>query len=264
LRTLKIGTFNVNSIRARTDLIQKWLERRGNDLDIICFQEIKAVEEDFPYGVFEKYGFQCEVYGQKRVNGVATCSKIPLEDLRKGFGDSRWDEEKRIIAGKVEDLKIVNVYAPHGDLRGEEKFYHKLAWYKALVNFLEKHYSPEDRMIVVGDFNIARNDLDVFDPEMTKDGIGTMPEEREAFNEVLNWGLIDSFRHLYSEKKEFTWWDYIGGAIWKNEGMRIDYILCTKTLIKEVKDVEVDLWPRRRRTPTPSDHAPVTATLERS
>jgi exodeoxyribonuclease-3 len=124
-----------------------------------------------------------------------------------------------------------------------------------------KNYNSKDNLIVVGDFNITRDNSDVFNPEVTKDCIGTMVEEREAFHKIRDWRLKDSFRYLYPKKQQFTWWNYIGGAIWKNEGMRIDYVLCTKPLLKKVEVVEVDLWARRHRTPKPSDHAPVIITL---
>ncbi len=261
-KTIKACTFNVNSVRARKDLVIGWLERRGNDLDVLCLQEIKVIEKDFPYGDFEDLGFNCEVYGQKGYNGVAICSKIPLDDVRKGFSDPYWDREKRIICGKLRDINLINVYVPHGGPRGTTKYHHKLKWYNKLEEFLEQNFSPETKLMIMGDFNVARSDLDVYDPEIMKDGIGTMAEEREALNRVLDWGLIDVFRHLYPEKRMFTWWDYIGGAIWKNEGMRIDYVLCSKPLTDMVTDAQVDLWPRRRRTPKPSDHAPAIAALK--
>ena len=259
---VRICTFNVNSIKARIDLVLNWLEYRSNDLDMLCFQELKVADNDFPFREFERFGFSCEVYGQKGYNGVAICSKLPLENVRKGLGDENWDYQKRIVRGKVLGINLINVYFPHGDLRGTDKYNYKIEWFEKFVTFLKENYMPEEKIIVVGDFNVAISDLDVFDPEITRDCIGTMFEEREAFNEVLEWGLIDSFRRLYPEKQQFTWWDYIGGAIWKNEGMRIDYVLCTKSLVDKIREIDVDLWPRRRRTPKPSDHAPVTMTLE--
>ena len=254
---MKVCTFNVNSIRARKDLIIKWLEHRNNDIDILCFQEIKVEDKDFPYKDFEDLGFYCYVYGQKGYNGVAILSKKELTNVQKGFGDEYLDQQKRVISGEFEDINIINVYAPHGDLRGGDKYYYKLDWYDKFISFLKQNYNPKDKIIIVGDFNIAREDIDVYDPELLKDSIGTMPEEREKLQELLDWGLVDTFRFLYPGKQQFTWWDYIGGAIWRDEGMRIDYIFCTTPLLPHLKDVEVDLWTRRRRTPKPSDHAPV-------
>jgi exodeoxyribonuclease-3 len=193
---------------------------------------------------------------------VAICSKTPPNDVRKGFHDNVWDQQKRIIAVTVYDFVLLNVYAPHGDLRGTEKHTHKLHWFAKLKQYLTTYYAPEDKIIVVGDFNVIRSDLDVYDVEITKGGIGTMMEERRAFQELLDWGLRDPFRQLYPEKRQFTWWDYIGGAIWRDEGMRIDYILCSQPLSQRIKRIDIDLWTRRRRIPKPSDHAPVIATLE--
>lgn len=263
---MKICTFNVNSIRVRKDLIGEWLDHRNDNIDVLCFQELKATEEYFPTADFEKMGYHCDIFGQKAYNGVAICSRLPLENTRKGFGDKEWDEQKRIITAKIKDtgISLINIYAPHGGTRGEEKFDYKLGWYKKLISSLDTFFSPKDPLIIVGDMNVARTDLDVYDPKGLEDSIGTMPEEREALNSLLEWGLTDVFRKIYPDRVQYSWWDYIGGAIWKNEGMRIDYILCTEPLLSMIKGIEVDLWPRRRRTPKPSDHAPVIVTLEAS
>jgi exodeoxyribonuclease-3 len=259
---MKICTWNVNSIKARMGLILPWLNHRKNDIDILCFQEIKTIEPGFPLDVFEKIGFQCHVLGQKSYNGVATCTKLPVESVQKGFGDQDWDEQKRILRTKIQGIHLLNIYAPHGSERGSEKFDYKQNWYKKLITFLEESYSPEDTVLILGDFNVAHKDLDVYAPEKLKDSIGTMAEERAVFEQLLNWGLIDVYRHYYPEKRQFTWWDYVGGAIWKDEGMRIDYALGTTSLVDKMSLVEVDLWPRKRKTPTPSDHAPLIIDLE--
>ena len=260
---MKICTYNVNSIRVRKDLIGEWLSHRNQDVDVLCFQELKTIAEHFPFENFEKMDYVCEVFGQKAYNGVAICSRIPMDEIRKGFGDPQWDEQRRLIATNIKGVDIINIYAPHGGFKGEEKYDYKQKWYKKLIAFLETSFSPRDPLVIVGDLNVARTDQDVFDPTALEGAIGTLPEERRAFHDLLDWGLTDVFRHLYPERSQFTWWDYIGGAIWKNEGMRIDYVLCTEPMIAKIKDVEVDLWPRRRRTPKPSDHAPmiVTATF---
>lgn len=246
----------------RKNLIINWLKHRNNDIDILCFQEIKVIEKEFPYQDFKKLGFKYEVWGQKGFNGVAICSKYPIENMHKGFRKEYWDEQKRIIIGQLNGVNIINVYTPHGDVKGTDKFYYKLDWYTEFLTYLSENYSPGKSIIIVGDFNVARHDMDIYDPQLLKDTIGTMPEERQAFEDLLEWGLVDTFRYIYPDKQQFTWWDYIGGAIWKDQGMRIDYILCARPLIHELKNVEVNLWPRRRRTPTPSDHAPVIVTFK--
>jgi exodeoxyribonuclease-3 len=257
----KICTFNVNSLKARKDLVFQWLDHRNNDIDILCIQELKGTDDLFPKEDFENLGFHCAVFGQKTYNGVAICSKQPFEKVEKGFGDTGWDEQKRLISAKIGGLTIINAYAPHGGLRGEDKFAYKQDWYKNLIKHLNGNFSPEDPLILVGDLNVARADIDVYSPEVLEDTIGVMPEEREIFEKFLAWGLTDVFRNLHPDKKQFTWWGYMGGAIWKDEGMRIDYVLCTESLLKKFKSCEVDLWPRKRRSPTPSDHAPLIATF---
>jgi len=259
---MKICTFNVNSIRVRSALIGEWLSHRNNDLDVICFQELKTVEEHFPFDDFKNRNFSCDVFGQKAYNGVAICSRLPMENTQKGFRDAEWDEQRRFISTKIKGVHVINIYAPHGGLKGDEKYDYKKNWYKKFFSFLEASFSPKDPLLIVGDLNVAREDQDVFDPKALEGTIGTLPEERKAFQNLLEWGLTDVFRKLNPDRSQFTWWDYIGGAIWKNEGMRIDYVLCTKPLIPLIEDVEVDLWPRRRRTPKPSDHAPVIVTLD--
>ncbi|MBN1221978.1 MAG: exodeoxyribonuclease III [Candidatus Aminicenantes bacterium] len=259
---MKICTFNVNSIRVRAGLILDWIRHRNDDLDVLCFQELKVVEELFPRDEFERSGFHCQVFGQKTYNGVAICTKGPLEDGQKGFGDAEWDEQKRFLSCRYKGIRIINVYAPHGDLKGMPKFEYKQGWYRRLIAHLNSHHSPKDPILIVGDFNVAREDRDVYNPIALKDSIGTLPEERAVFEELLDWGFVDTFRFKYPDSKQFTWWDYIGGAIWKDEGMRIDYALCTESLKKSVAGVEVDIWTRKRRQPKPSDHAPLIVTLD--
>ena len=259
---MKICTWNVNSVKARKSLILEWLKHRNNDIDILCFQEIKTVDKDFPYEDFERMGFECHVFGQKSYHGVAICAKTPPALVQKGFEEKDWDEQKRIILVKIEGINLINIYAPHGGERGTEKFEYKQGWYRRLITFLKNNFSPKDPVLILGDFNIAHQDIDVYSPEELADVIGTLPEERALFEELLNLRFNDIYRHFYPDKKQFTWWDYIGGAIWKDQGMRIDYILCTHPLLEKIKHIEVDLWPRRRKIPTPSDHAPLIIDLQ--
>lgn len=261
---MKICTYNVNSIKARKELVLEWLEHRGNDIDVLCFQELKTVDEGFPYADFEKLGYQCLVFGQKAYNGVAICTKIPPQSVQKGFGNPEWDEQKRFVGAHIEGIDIINIYAPHGGNRGEDKFVYKQNWYAQLIGYLRKNHSSHNLLVIVGDFNVAHQDIDVYSAQALEDAIGTLPEERKCFQDLLNWDLKDVFRHFHPEIIQFTWWDYIGGAIWKDQGMRIDYILSTGTLIPKIKNIEVDLWPRKRRRPTPSDHAPQIAELDAS
>lgn len=259
---MKICTYNVNSIKARLGLLMEWLEKRENDIDILCLQELKTITDGFPVEPFQKLGYKCEIFGQKAYNGVAVCSKQTPLSSQKGFGDKFWDKQSRLISVKFPDFELVNIYVPHGGERNTDKWKYKLDWYDRFMEYLSINYSPDKSLIITGDFNVAHKDIDVYSPEFLEDSIGTMAEEREALEKLLSWGLVDVFRLLHPKEKSFTWWDYIGGAIWKNEGMRIDYILCTKPLTDYLKDCSVDLWPRKRRNPTPSDHAPLVSTFK--
>lgn len=257
---MRVVTYNVNSIRSRKDLLINWL--REKDMDIVCLQELKQEEKNFPFEDFRALGYRCEVFAQKAYNGVCVCSKMPVDEVRKGFGDPIFDEQKRVISAKIEGVWFINVYAPHGDVRGTDKFYYKLEFYDRLIRFLEENFSPEEPLCLLGDLNVARDDADVFDPNLLQDTVGTMREEREALERLLGWGFIDAFRYLYPDKTQFTWWDYIGGMVWKNMGMRIDYILITKALKDSLVDVYVDMRLRKRRKPKPSDHAPLVGVFE--
>ena len=259
---MKICSFNVNSIKARKELVFSWLDHRENDIDILCLQELKLTQELFPFAEFEERGFSCEVFGQKAYNGVAICSRTPLTQVQKGFGHKEWDQQSRFISARTGDTTILNLYVPHGGERGQDKFAYKQAWYSFLISYLKEHFTPKDRLILVGDFNVARTDDDVYSADIMAGTIGTMPEERTAFEKILSWGLTDVYRHLYPAQNQFTWWGYMGGAIWKDEGMRIDYVLCTQPLLDTCQAIDVDMWPRKRRSPTPSDHAPLIADFD--
>ena len=255
---MKIATFNVNSIRARKDLIIKWLTEKI-DLEILCLQEIKCEDKDFPYKDFEAIGYECVVFGQKAYNGVAILSKIGFDEVKKGFGDEKFDKEKRFIQAKIKDKNILNVYAPRGSLEGERHIF-KLEFFNFLKEYIQKNFDLEkDDLAVVGDMNIARENIDVWDSELLRGSIGFMDDEREKFEDFLKIGLIDLYRSVHPKKSGFTWWDYKNGAFWKNMGMRIDYILTSPTLFKKAKSIDIDLWTRKRRKPIPSDHAPLVA-----
>lgn len=251
---MKIATFNVNSIRARKDLVIRWIDEKI-ELDVLCLQEIKCEEKNFPYKDFEKLGFECAVFGQKAYNGVAILSKLGFDDVKKGFGNEKFDKEKRFIQTKINGINIINVYAPRGE---GEKHTFKLDFFNYLKNYVKSNFDlKKDDLIIVGDMNIARDDIDVWEPELLRGTLGFMNDEREVFEDFLNIGLIDSYRELHPKEHGFTWWDYRNRAFWRNEGMRIDYILTSPPLFKKIKSIDVDLWTRKRRKPIPSDHAPV-------
>lgn len=259
----KMASFNVNSVRSRLELLKAWFEHRGNDLDVLAMQELKAVEEQFPYDFFKPYGFRCYINPQKRYNGVAVCAKDEPDQVLIRFEDELLDAESRMIYARFGALHLINVYAPHGDLYGD-KFRFKMQWYEALRAWLDKRFDPQtDRLILTGDFNVTFDDRDVYDPELLAGSIGTLPEERRQLHALTEWGLVDAFRHLHPDTVQYTWWDYQGAKIWKNQGMRIDFILITPPVIPYLKEVEVDMWARRKNKIKPSDHAPVVGIFER-
>ncbi len=258
---MKIATFNVNSINARKDLIIRWLKEK-NPIDILAFQEIKCQEDKFPFKDFANLGYECEIFGQKAYNGVAICSKFPIKEVKKGFGDDFWDGQKRFMEAKIEDITLINIYAPHGEVTGERHIY-KLNFFKKLKEYIKENFDlSKDKVCVVGDMNIAKDPIDVWDAELLEESIGFMKDEREVFKDFLKVGLIDLFRECKKQEHGFSWFDYRNAGVWRNEGMRIDYILSSKPLKELCKDIYVDMWTRRRRSPTPSDHAPVVAEFE--
>jgi len=259
---MKIATFNVNSIHSRIDLITTWLEEK-NPVDILCMQELKCVEERFPKASLEALGYQIAINGEKRYNGVAVCSKYPIKRSKTEFGIEVLDRQKRLIEVEIEDIVILNVYAPHGesDENGPKHLY-KMAFYDALTEYVSALQKKHARVILLGDLNVALEDIDVYDPAVFKGRVGFLESEKEKLRALMETGLQDCFRAKYPQEKAFTWWDYRTAGIWRDEGMRIDYILATKEVMGECLEIGVDLWTRRRRTPTPSDHAPLVGELE--
>ena len=253
---MKIATFNVNSINARKDLIIRWLTEK-NPIDVLCFQEIKCEEQKFPLQDFQNIGYECAIFGQKAYNGVAICSKLGFEEIQKGFGDPFWDEQKRFLRAKIAGIDIINIYAPHGDLAGEKHTY-KLQFFKYLKEYIGSRYDlSTDDLLLVGDLNVARDDIDVWAPDLLRGTVDFMDDEREAFEDFLSVGLHDLYRECHPEEHGFTWWDYMTAAVWRDEGMRIDYILASDPMKERCEEIYVDMWTRRRRSPKPSDHAPI-------
>ncbi len=255
---LRLASYNVNSVRSRIELIGLWLEHRGHDIHILAMQELKATTEQFPFDFFKNLGFFCHINPQKRYNGVAICSKLPPNEVQVHFNIPILDEQARIIRTRFGKLDVWNIYAPHGDLPGTEKFRFKMQWYDQFIHLLKTSYDLQsDRIIITGDFNITFDDRDVYDPVALAGSIGTMPQERSKLKALLQLGLVDGFRYLHPDAIQYTWWDYQGAKIWKNQGMRIDHLLLSPAALPFLRDVEVDMWPRRKNKIKPSDHAPI-------
>ena len=247
---MKFATFNTNSVRTRLPILLEWLEKETPD--ILCLQETKVQDKDFPVEPLEKVGYHVTFRGQKSYNGVAILSKSPPEDGRLDLF-SEGDDQARFIRVDIEGISVVNVYVPQGFQVGSEKFQYKLKWLKALLEYIVGHYTPGDSLIVAGDFNVAMEDRDVYDPEALRGGVGFHADEQALMKEFSHWGLEDVFRRHFPEGSHYTFWDYrIPNGFKRNLGWRIDYVLATAPLAEKSRTPWVDMWARALSKP--SDH----------
>lgn len=253
---MKLATWNVNSLKVRLPHLLDWLIMQQPD--VICLQETKVEDKNFPEQAIISAGYQVVYCGQKAYNGVAILSRLPLEDITIGMPG--WeDPHQRVIAATVEGIRVVCVYVPNGQSVGSEKYLYKLAWLKALNNYLAETILRYPKLAVLGDYNIAPADEDVYDAVAWGDGVLVSAAERDAFRSLLALGLVDSFRLFTQEAAAFTWWDYRMAAFRRNMGARIDHILVSANLAALCHSCAVDKAPRRLERPT--DHAPVITTL---
>ena len=257
---MKIATWNVNSIRTRLEQVVDWL--RENPVDVLCLQETKVVDAEFPRSPFESLGYHLYLSGQKAYNGVALVSCSPLEDVSIGFtpvlGAKRvgdLDEQKRVITGVVDGIRIVNIYVPNGASVGSEKYEYKLRWLKVLREYLGSLLQEPTALCVCGDFNIALENRDIHDPVALEGQLMASELERQALREILELGFADAFRKFTDVGGHFSWWDYRAGAFRRNLGWRIDHHYLTPDIYKRAKRCIIDISPRK--LPKPSDHAPV-------
>ena len=261
---MKITTWNVNSLTARLQHVQDWLA--ANPVDVLCLQELKLTDDKFPIDVLRDLGYaHCAVFGQKTYNGVAIMSRAPLRAVVKnitGFDDPH----SRVIAATLDtpqgELRLVNGYFVNGQSPGSEKFEYKMNWLRGLHAYLRAEIAAHPRLVLLGDFNIAPEDRDSFDPVGLADTIHHTTQEREHFRQLLGLGLVDSFRLFEQPEKSFSWWDYRMLGYQKNRGLRIDHILVSEPLRHAVKACTIDRVPRKWKQP--SDHAPVTVELLQS
>ncbi len=252
---MKVVTWNINSVRARLDRLLDYLRTRAPD--VLCLQELKCTDEQFPRLELQALGYEAEVFGQKTYNGVAILSKTPITDVARNMGPG--DAQARLIAGVVGGVTVVNLYAPNGQSVDSEAFGYKLEWYGRLARWLEGR--AQRPLIVLGDFNIAPEPIDTWDPALWEGQTLFTPRERSALKLVMErHGLVDLFRVKHpGEAGRFSWWDYRAGAFHKNQGLRIDHLLVSPPLAERC--VEVDVDREARKGPQPSDHAPVWASF---
>ncbi len=254
---MKFATWNVNSMNVRLPHVLEWLQ--SHDPDVLVLQEIKQLTEKFPADALREIGYHSIASGQKTYNGVAAISKIepadPVTDL-----PGLEDPQRRVLACTVGDVRVIDLYVPNGSEVGSEKYDYKLGWLESLRHFLEVEMQQHENVVVLGDFNIAPADADVYDPEKWGEAILCSPLERKALTELLDLGLTDVFRKFEQPESTFSWWDYRATGFRRNAGLRIDLILTSAAMTERCSKSYVDKEPRGWERP--SDHAPVVAEFE--
>jgi exodeoxyribonuclease III len=253
---LQIATWNVNSLAVRLPQVLDWLSQ--NPVEALVLQETKLVDEKFPAQAFEAAGYHAVFHGQKTYNGVALLSRLPAAEVTRNI-PNHVDEQARVIAGTVGGVRIVGGYFPNGQAPDSDKFVYKMGWLAAMNGWIKSQLEASPQLVLLGDFNIAPDDRDVYDPVAWKDQIHCTPQERAQFAALLEMGLKDAFRLFDQPAKSWSWWDYRNLAFRKNQGLRIDHILVSAALQEKVVKCRIDKQPRRNERP--SDHAPVVVEL---
>ena len=253
---MKIASWNVNSLKVRLPHLLDWLAEAQPD--VVCLQELKLEDQNFPRAEIEAAGYHAAFAGQKTYNGVALLAKAPISEVTVG-NPLFADEQKRLISGTVDGIRVVCAYMPNGQEVGCDKYDYKLRWLAALADWLSSELQAYPRLALCGDYNIAPDERDVHDPQRWQDCILVSEPERAAFRRFIELGLVDSFRLFEQPEKTFSWWDYRMLGFQKNQGLRIDHILLSAPLAAQCSAAGIDRAPRKRERP--SDHAPVWASL---
>lgn len=249
----KIATWNVNSIKVRLPQILQWLAE--HQPDILALQETKTIDENFPRAEIEAAGYHVVCSGQKAYNGVALLSRMqPCYDPITDIADFA-DPQRRILAATWGDTRIINLYVPNGQSVDSEKYQYKLNWLDKVTGFINQQVNQYANTVVLGDFNIAPEDRDVYDATVWQDKVLCSGPERQAFQRLLNVGFKDAFRLFHQDSEHYSWWDYRAGSFHRNLGLRIDHILVSESLSKHCKGSIIDKIPRKNSQP--SDHTPV-------
>lgn len=258
---MRIATWNVNSLKARMARVEEWLAYAQPD--VVCLQETKLPDDKFPTMAFSALGYESAAHGHNQWNGVAILSRVGLDAPTTGFDDGTVDPyegDARLLAARCGPLDVVCTYVPNGREVGTEFYDRKLAWLGCLRAWIAARWSPGDRLVVSGDFNVAPEDRDVWSPEAFVGSTHVTEPERAAVRELEAWGLVDVFRRLYDDDRLFTYWDYRAGDFHEHRGMRIDLVLTTEPVASTARWAIVDRNARKGKQP--SDHAPVVVDLE--
>ena len=278
---MRIATWNVNSLKARQDAVERWLERAAPD--VLLLQETKLTDEDAPVMAFAMAGYQLIHHGEGRWNGVAIAARngLSVDGIVTNFGDgpvrdsgpggagalvaSEDDfdpfDEARMLAATVDGLRMVSLYGPNGRIVGSPFYAGKLAWFERLAGWVRENVGAKDSVVLGGDLNIAPTDKDVWDAAAVHGGTHVSEPERAAFRALLDLGLTDAYRAIHDDSGRFSWWDYRAGMFHKNLGMRIDHLLVSAPVADRVVDAEIDR-DARKGPPVPSDHAPLLIDLD--
>lgn len=253
---MRLATWNVNSLKVRLPQVLDWLAE--NPIDVLCLQETKQQDVDFPDTELLAAGYYSVFVGQKTYNGVAILSREPATDVQTGIPGYE-DEQRRVIAATFGDIRVVDVYIPNGQSPDSDKYQYKLGWLKALHDWLKQELVRYPKLVLLGDYNIAPEDRDVHDPAAWVGNVLVSEPERDAFRALLALGLTDSYRLFEQAEKTFSWWDYRMMGFRRNLGMRIDHILISTPLVAQCKSCIIDKAPRKLERP--SDHTPVVVEL---
>ncbi len=254
---MKLATWNVNSLNVRLPQVLAWLQ--DHPVDVLALQELKLTDDKFPHDAFADIGYTAQCFGQKTYNGVALLSRLPAADVVKNI-PSFSDEMARVITGTFDhDIRVIGAYFPNGQEPGSDKFEYKLNWLKGLRSWIQQELLAHPKLVLMGDFNITFDDLDVWDPVGMRDQIHCTEEERYHLRALIAMGFHDSLRLFEQPPKSYSWWDYRDFGFKRNRGLRIDHILVSNALKPAVSACQIDKAPRKNERP--SDHAPVVLTL---
>ena len=253
---MRLATWNVNSLKVRLPQVLDWLA--ANPVEVLCLQETKLQDADFPRVELEAAGYRSVFSGQKTYNGVAILSREPASEVQFGIPGFE-DEQKRVAAATLGDVRVVCVYVPNGQSVDSDKYQYKLKWLAALHDWLKDELARYPRLALLGDYNIAPEDCDVYDPKGWEGNVLVSEPERQQFRNLLELGLRDGFRLFEQAEKSYSWWDYRMMAFRRNMGLRIDHILLSEALAAQCKACLIDKAPRKLERP--SDHTPVVAEL---
>lgn len=247
---MKVATFNANSLRSRLHIVLPWLE--DQQPDVLCLQETKVQDSDFPHEAFRETGYHYVFRGEKKYNGVATLSKVPADDVGYGFDEEPADAP-RLLRTQIGEVLVVNTYVPQGRDRESDIFRYKLEWFTRLRVYFQRHARADGQVLWIGDLNTAREAKDVYDPQRLWGHVCYCQEVQEALGDVMNWGFSDIFRQLCEDPGHYTFWDYrLPNALGRNLGWRLDYIMATPSLARRCRRCWIDR--SARALDKPSDH----------